>query len=271
MSASETIAERARAVLLTADPREKAWASRAAAQAWQAGHLAFEPGRPPAEPMPERPGRLEKPELLPPGQMPKRRTGGLEGRVALLHALAHIELNAVNLAWDMAGRFGHEVADRRFIDDWVRVGDDEARHFLMLSDRLHELGAVYGDLPAHDGLWEAAEATTDDVIPRLAVVPLVLEARGLDVCPEMIRRLEKVGDEESAAILRVILHDEISHVRIGVDWLHRLCAVRGLVLPEAWQAFVRDRFKGVLKRPFNEHARTQAGLPKSYYEPLAGA
>ncbi|MGF1455132.1 MAG: ferritin-like domain-containing protein [Alphaproteobacteria bacterium] len=254
-------------VLATPDPIEKARASRAAAQAWRDGTLgiAARPAKPP-----RRPGRLDEPALLEPAAMPRRKAGGLKGRIALLHALAHIELNAVNLAWDMVARFGPILAARDFYNDWVRVGDDEARHFLMLSDRLSDLGSRYGALPAHDGLWEAAEATAEDVLARLAVVPMVLEARGLDVCPDMIDKLEDAGDPDSASLLRIIYRDEIEHVKIGFSWFSQLCGTREQPMKDTWQALVRQHFRGSLKPPFNEVARDQAGFPRAFYQTWGG-
>ena len=202
--------------------------------------------------------------------MPKRRAfGSPAGRIALLHALAHIELNAIDLAWDLVARFAGTGLPRGFFDDWVKVAAEEACHFELLAGRLAELGAGYGDLPAHDGLWEAAGATADDLLARLAVVPLVLEARGLDVTPEMAARLERVGDAESAEILRRIYHDEIGHVATGLRWFDRLCVARGLSPEAVFQDRVRRFFKGELKPPFNHQARAAAGFPRHYYEPLA--
>ncbi len=257
-----TIDAAAIAILLEPDPIEKAKASRAAAAAWRTGGLtmAVTPSSPP-----DRPGRLPDPVLLDPAAMPRRRTGGLKGRIALLHALAHIELNAVNLAWDMVARFGPTMASRPFTDDWVGVADDEARHFLMLSDRLHALGGSYGCLPAHDGLWQAAEDTAQDVLARLAVVPMVLEARGLDVCPDMIKKLQDAGDTESASLLQIIYEDEIEHVKVGWTWFSHVCALRAEPVKDTWQALVRQHFRGSLKPPFNEKARDQAGFPREFY------
>jgi uncharacterized ferritin-like protein (DUF455 family) len=202
--------------------------------------------------------------------MVKRRAfGSMAGRFALLHALAHIELNAIDLAWDLVARFASTELSRGFFDDWVEVAAEEACHFQLLTARLAELGARYGDLPAHDGLWEAAAATADDLLARLAVVPLVLEARGLDVTPEMAARLERVGDAESAAILYQIYRDEIRHVATGLRWFDRLCEARGLSPQAVFQDRVRHFFKGELKPPFNHQARSAAGFPRSYYEPLA--
>jgi len=208
--------------------------------------------------------------LLPPREMPKRRAGGERAsRVALLHAIAHIELNAIDLAWDLIARFADAELPRAFFDDWVAVADEEAAHHALLSARLAELGAAYGDLPAHDGLWEAAAATASDFLARLAVVPLVLEARGLDVTPAMIARLERGGDEASASVLRRIYRDEIGHVAVGRRWFEWACARHGFPAVETYQALVRRHFKGVLKAPFNEEARGAAGFHAAFYAPLA--
>src|SRR5512132_574630 len=178
-----TLAALAASVLTTADARAKAEASRAAAARWRTDEIA-EIGLASA---PERPARPPRPELKAPREMPKRRAAGTtESRTALLHAVAHIELNAIDLAWDIVARFAAPDLPRAFFDDWVRVGNDEAKHFLLLAERLGALRAAYGDLPAHDGLWQAAHETRHDLLARLAIVPLVLEARGLDVTPAMI-------------------------------------------------------------------------------------
>jgi uncharacterized ferritin-like protein (DUF455 family) len=219
---------------------------------------------------PLRPARPQHPQLLPPRQMPKRRNfGSVASRIALLHALAHIELNAIDLAWDIVARFAASGMPDAFFDDWVCVAADEARHFQLLSVRLDELGASYGDLPAHDGLWEAAIATAGDLLARLAVVPLVLEARGLDVTPAMIVRLDHAGDPQSAAILRLIYEQEIGHVAIGRRWFDFLCAADGLDPAPVFHDRVRRFFRGELKPPFNRAARDAAGFPAEYYEPLA--
>jgi uncharacterized ferritin-like protein (DUF455 family) len=220
---------------------------------------------------PPHPARPDRPVLRPPKEMPKRRAFGSQaGRIALLHALAHIELNAIDLGWDIIARFAEADLPRAFFDDWVGVAAEEACHFELLAKRLADFGIRYGDLPAHDGLWEAASATADDLLARLAVVPLVLEARGLDVTPEMIARLERVGDMPSAEILRRIYRDEIGHVAIGLRWFERLCQARGLVPEEVFHERVRRCFKGDLKPPLNLEARAAAGFPQRYYEPLAG-
>lgn len=259
-----SVAIAARTVLLTADARAKAAASRAMAATWGAGalDLAFDVA------MPDTPARPGRPELLAPNRMPKRGRGGSDrGRFALLHALAHIELNAVDLAWDMVGRFGAGMP-RAFVDDWVRVADDEARHFLMLADRLAELGGAYGDLPAHDGLWQAAAATAHDLAARLAVVPQVLEARGLDVTPATAERIARSGDARSAEILQQIYMDEIRHVAAGNFWFRWACKSGNRPPAETFRELVRTYFRGELKPPFNDLARKQAGMTPDFYRGL---
>ncbi len=261
-----TLAATACAILATADPAEKARMSRAAAAAWRAGDIV-EVGT--ASP-PDRPARPARPELRRPGDMPRRRLGGgPAGRISLLHALAHIELNAIDLAWDIVVRFASEGLPRAFYDDWVQVADEEAKHYLLLTDRLAALGAAYGDLPAHDGLWEAAHETRHDLLARLAVVPMVLEARGLDVTPGMIERLRKAGDADSAAALEVIYRDEIGHVAIGTRWFDYLCTALSLAPAPTWRALVAKHFKGALKPPFNHEARARAGMTPATYAALA--
>jgi len=220
---------------------------------------------------PDRPARPARPLLQPPRGMKRRRTlGGTAGRIALVHALAHIELNAIDLAWDVVARFSGEGLPRGFFDDWVGVAAEEAEHFALLAARLGKLGSEYGALPAHDGLWEAAAATAHDLVARLAVVPLVLEARGLDVTPAMIARLERAGDGASAAILGRLYGDEIGHVAVGVRWFEHLCRTRGLDPGGAFRDCVRRHFSGALKPPFNDAARAAAGFAAGYYAPLAG-
>ena len=219
--------------------------------------------------MPDAPGRPDRPELLPPNRMPKRGRGGSEkGRIALLHALAHIEFAAIDLAFDAAGRFGGQFP-RTFVDDWISVGADEAMHFAVLHRRLKTLGSGYGELPAHAGLWEAAEETAHDAMARLAVVPMVLEARGLDVTPETVARFRAGGDEASARILNRIYTDEIRHVGFGAKWFGYLAAGHDIEPAEHWRMLVRRHFRGAVKPPFNVSARDTAGLTRDFYAPLA--
>jgi uncharacterized ferritin-like protein (DUF455 family) len=197
----------------------------------------------------------------------RRNLGSSVGRLAVLHALAHIELNAIDLAWDIIARFSNEGLPRAFFDDWTGVAAEEAEHFALLDARLRALGGAYGDLPAHDGLWEAAAATAHDLIARLAVVPLVFEARGLDVTPEMIRRLERAGDVDSAVILERIYADELGHVAVGARWFEHLCREHGLDPTETFHDRLRRCFVGALKPPFNREARDAARIPAAFYDP----
>lgn len=262
-----SVAGAARAVLLAADPLDKVKAARAAQRAWLRGGLVhlFDAK------MPDRPARPPKPELLAPSAMPKRGRGGSErGRIAMLHALAHIEFAAIDLAFDLAGRFGDQFP-RSFVDDWFSVGADEAMHFALLDRRLKALGSGYGALPAHDGLWEAAEETAHDPLARLAVVPMVLEARGLDVTPTTVARFEAAGDARSAAILMRIYRDEIRHVRAGAYWFGYGCEAQRIAPVSHWQRLVRRHFRGAIKPPFNDSARDEAGLSRDYYAGVAAA
>ncbi|MFO6431169.1 ferritin-like domain-containing protein [Erythrobacter sp. W302b] len=260
-----TIARAIRSALLTADPRAKCFATRQVARDWRMGMLAWEFD----VAMPDQPAWPDAPELLAPGQMPKRRKGGSErGRIALWHSLAHIEFVAIDLALDMAGRFGAEMG-REFVSDFMDVAADEAMHFALLARKLEQLGSHYGALPAHAGLWEAAHATRDDVAARLAVVPMVLEARGLDVTPATLDRVRASGDESGAKILTRILDDEIRHVAAGTKHFLR-CAERTRSEPESlWQSLVKRHFKGHVKPPFNDSARLAAGLSRGFYAEIA--
>ena len=252
-----------RAVLDEPDPLAKVKAARRAARRWRLGELdwAF------ATPMPDKPARTDRPPLLPPTRMPRRgRAGSERARIAMLHAIAHIEYVAIDLAFDLIGRFG-AAFPRAFVDRWMKVGAEEAIHFALLERRLNACGARYGDLPAHDGLWEAAQQTAGDPLARLAVVPMVLEARGLDVTPSLISRFEGAGDRRSAQVLRRIATDEIAHVAAGVEWFGFLCGAMRIDCVQSWQSQVRLHFRGSIKPPFNDSARHEAGLTK---EMMAG-
>ena len=216
-----------------------------------------------------RPARPEKPELLAPKDMPRRRNAKARAaRIAMLHAISHIELNAIDLAWDIVLRFGEEMP-REFTDDWIKVANDEARHFELLSSRLNELDSHYGALPAHDGLWQSAEKTAHDLKARLAVVPMVLEARGLDVTPALIKKFKNAEDFESVSALEIIYREEIDHVRAGQKWFNYLCQREALSPEKTYQNLVKKYFAGNLKPPFNIEARDMAGLEQAYYIPLA--
>lgn len=263
--AGNSVARACHAVLTTADPAAKIRAARFAAREWRLGRLEWRFD----QPMPARPARPDRPELLPPKGMARRRKGGsAAGRIALLHALAHIEFVAIDLAFDLAGRFGSGFP-RDFIDDWMKVGADEAMHFAILDRRLRQLGSGYGALPAHDGLWEAAAATAHDPLARLAVVPMVLEARALDITPQTVARLESAGDSISARLLGRIMTDEVVHVAAGVRWFRFGCAARNDSPEEIWRDLVATYFRGMLKPPFNDSARAAAGLTEDFYKVVA--
>jgi uncharacterized ferritin-like protein (DUF455 family) len=189
--------------------------------------------------------------------------------IALLHSIAHIELNAIDLALDIIARFATHKMPRSFFDGWVMVAFEEARHFSLLQDRLVKFGAGYGDLDAHDGLWEAAQRTGHDLSARLAIVPLVLEARGLDVTPALIRQISEMGDQETADIFTTIYEDEKGHVAVGAKWFRFLCQRNGLDPAETFQRLVKDHFRGPLKPPFNELARARCGITPGFYRALS--
>lgn len=255
------VSEAARAVITTADPYAKVRTARAAARDWRLGRLAHAF----ATAMPDCPARPERPELLPPNRMPKRRRAGSDAsRIALVHALAHIEFVAIDLAFDLVGRFGAQFP-AAFVDDWMKVGADEAMHFVLLDRRLRALGSHYGALPAHDGLWQAATETAHDVAARLAVVPMVLEARGLDVSPATIERFERLDDYPSARILSRIMADEELHVAAGSRWFRFVCEMAQLDPASTWRELVARHFRGELKPPFNDSARARAGLTRDFY------
>jgi uncharacterized ferritin-like protein (DUF455 family) len=263
-----TLVAGARAIVATAGLDHKMRLAHITAKAWFAGNLPIGPVSDPHG-MPDRPGRPPRPELLPPRQMPRRSPGGDKGRFALLHSLAHIELSAVDMTWDLVGRFAHADVPPAFFDNWVQVGLEEAKHLGLLLDRLVDLGGAYGDLPAHDGLWQAAAATGHDLLARIAIVPLVLEARGLDVGPPMQASLERAGDARSAAILAIIFRDEKRHVAFGAKWFRYLCERANLPPEPTFHRLVRANFRGPIKPPFNDKARSEAGLTPGFYKPLS--
>lgn len=235
---------------------EKLSLTRQATQAWREGLLMLDSNDKP-EPIGE-PGRPSKLQLVPPAKVPKRRVGAPDGLAILIHAIAHIEFNAINLAWDAVYRF--RGLPEQFYRDWVTVAAEEAHHFELLRQRLNELGHDYGDWPAHNGLWEMAVRTAADPLTRMAIVPRVLEARGLDVTPGIIQRLQQIGDEKTVAILEIILRDEIGHVAIGSHWFTDLCKQRGLDAERTFRELVIQHFSGQIAGPFHYEARQQAGF-----------
>ncbi len=255
------LSQAVRTALLTGDKRGKVMATRALVRDWRKGTLptGF------SATMPDHPAWPHGLEVLPPGKMPKRGKGGsARNRVALWHALAHIEFVAIDLALDIVGRFGAEMGDT-FVADFLSVAADEAMHFALIERHLATMGATYGDLPVHAGLWVSAQDTAHDVGARLAVVPMVLEARGLDVTPATLKRVESQGDMRGARILQRILDDEIRHVAAGARHFGEFCRRHGKSPQNHWKMLVNRYFRGVLRPPFNDSARLAAGLSRELY------
>ena len=204
------------------------------------------------------PGRPDRPVLVEPAAVPRRRLGTAAGRSAFVHAVAHIEFNAINLALDAVCRFRQMPV--AYYRDWISVAEDEVRHFCLLTQRLAELGLNYGDFPAHNGLWEMAELTADSCLVRMALVPRVLEARGLDVTPGMIARLREIGDEATVKVLEIILEEEVRHVAIGTHWFNYCCQLEGKDPGLTFLELLNTRFSGTVRGPFNRDARLRAGF-----------
>lgn len=264
--AARSLRDGAARAIAAADLDDKTWLTQETARRWHGRRLSL------LSPLdlgvPVRPGRPDRPELVPPTKVKRRSLNSERGRIALLHAIAHIELNAIDLALDIVARFAGARMPRSFFDGWMRVAFEEAKHFNLIRDRLRALGADYGDLPAHDGLWQAAHDTRNDLTARLAVVPLILEARGLDVTPALQAKMRESGDVESAAILDIIYEDEKTHVAVGAKWFRFLCQRQGRDPTATFQSLVRANFRGPLKPPFNDLARAEAGLSPSFYRSL---
>jgi uncharacterized ferritin-like protein (DUF455 family) len=206
-------------------------------------------------------GRPSRPALVAPGKLAHRRIGTPEGQAALVHAVAHIEFNAINLACDAVYRF-RDLPDAYYAD-WAQVAAEEAHHFSLLQARLGQLGYAYGDFPAHNGLWELAVKTAGDPLLRMALVPRVMEARGLDVTPGMMERFGSIGDKQTVAILEIILRDEIGHVEAGSRWFRHLCKERGLDPEPTYFALLEAHFAGGIRCPLHKPARREAGFTES--------
>ena len=254
---SASLHDAAHSCLEASAPQDKVSRTFAAAVAFSRGDLKI-----PAEvPLPDpirMPGRPDTPKLVHPRDLPKRGLGTLEGRAAFIHAIAHIEFNAIDLAWDAVYRF-RGLPDAYYAD-WVGVANDEARHFTLLRERLQQLGYDYGDFDAHNGLWEMAEKTAHDGLARMALVPRVLEARGLDVTPGMIVKLRALGDEATAVILETILREEVAHVAAGSHWFRWFCDRAGCEPEARFRALLAEYAGGALHGPFNVPARSAAGF-----------
>ena len=244
------------ACLLIREPAEKTACVHALWREWRAGSVAAAVDAP-RTPIGQ-PGRPDRPQLVAPQQVPRRPADTVAGRAALIHALAHIEFTAINLALDAAHRFGGMPPD--YYADWLRVADEEATHFELLREHIHTLGHDYGDFTAHNGLWEMALKTANDPLVRMALVPRVLEARGLDATPLIIDKLRRARDLRAIEILEIIERDEIGHVAIGSRWFDWLCAERGLSPDATFRQLLAEYDAPPLKPPFNFEARRQAGF-----------
>ncbi len=249
------------------DPSAKLVATNDFAAAFRRGELRVD-HETPLSPI-GAPGRPDKPTLVAPKYLPHRGLGTVEGRAALVHAVAHIEFNAINLACDAVYRFRDMPAD--YYRDWIAVADDEARHFALLRDRLAQLGRNYGDFDAHDGLWEMAVKTANSCLERMALVPRVLEARGLDVTPGMIERFRHVGDHATAGILETILREEVAHVAAGSRWFAWCCSQQGVDAESTFDLLIARHARGAVRGPFNAAARIAAGFSEAELQRLGAA
>lgn len=214
-----------------------------------------------------KPGRPEKPVLITPKDVPRRNIQTKDGRAAMVHSFAHIEFNAINLAWDLICRF-QDMPDE-FYYDWVCIATEETKHFKLLRENLNNMGYDYGDFPAHDGLWTIAEKTKHDILLRLAVVPRIMEARGLDVTPNLIKRFRDIKDDKTVSILELILEEEIGHVLVGTKWYRYLCEKLNLDAEEKFRQIVEEFSPAAKTKNINNRARLMAGFNQSELDYLS--
>ncbi|MDH5599683.1 MAG: ferritin-like domain-containing protein [Gammaproteobacteria bacterium] len=251
-----TLFERAEECIKACKPAEKIKLSYETETAWQEKKLSLD--KISAILKFEEPGRPDKPELVPPRELNRRKITTKEGHAALIHSICHIEFNAINLAWDAVYRFQDMPVE--FYADWIKVAKEEAFHYELLSQHLNSLGYEYGDFSAHNGLWESALLTAFDPMVRMALVPRVLEARGLDVTPGIVNKLKGIGDQAAIDILAIVHRDEIGHVEIGTRWFRYLCEQRGLNSEKIFKELIDKYMKGTLRGPFDHDARKRAGF-----------
>lgn len=264
-SEQQDLREAALDCLLLCDPLQKVTETQALYQRWQQGEMVVSEAE---LDVPSQPDRPDKPELVAPRDLPRRRNSAETGVATLIHAITHIEFNAINLAWDAVARF--PGLPRGFYDDWARVAFEESQHFTLLREHLQSLGYDYGSFPAHSGMWEMAEKTHHDPLIRMALVPRVLEARGLDVTPKMMEKLRKSGDLRAVEILELILREEIGHVTVGTRWFNYLCDQRGVDSLTTFKDLLENYFDGELRGPFHTEARKQAGFTDAEMALLEG-
>jgi len=262
----ETLTDGAILILQTADPDKKSFLTDIIGEMWKKrdikniGNCTL---------VPDHPARPENVKVLAPHLIPKRgKAGSMESRISMIHALVNIESWAIDLSWDIIARYTHENMPESFYDDWVKVATDEAKHYRMLNKRLRDLGSFYGALPTHEGLWSDATHTSKSLLARLAIEHIVQEGRGLDATPKTIARFETANDRESVTLLNIILTDEITHVTAGMKWFTFLCERNSIEPMQIFYDTVKTYFRGNLKPPFNQVARTQAGMTEQWYMPL---
>ncbi len=247
--------------LSISDPAEKCQAVSGLREAYQAGSVALDPGILLSSDGLEIPGRPDRPELVNPGLVKRRSMATVEGRAVLIHALAHIEFNAINLALDAIWRFGG--MPHAYYEDWLRVAAEEAYHYDLLNRHLQSQGYAYGDFPAHNSLWEMVAKTTDSILARMALVPRTMESRGLDALPPIQEKLEQAHDQEAVRLLQIILNDEVGHVEIGNRWFNYECQKLGLDPIDAYAQLVKQYEAPKLRGPFNYAARKAAGFTEA--------
>jgi len=262
----ENLYDRAYYCITRCDPVDKTQEVKALSEQWRKGELSLEQsGAPRLIDVPGKPDRLR---LVHPRDLPRRSMHSKQGQLALIHAITHIEFNAINLALDAVYRF-RNLPDA-YYSDWLRVACEEAQHFCMLSEHLQSMGYDYGDFDAHNGLWQMAIKTSEDVLIRMALVPRVMEARGLDVTPGIIARFKSSGDEHAVSILNVILEEEVGHVEIGSRWFHYFCDQYGLPRQATFETLLQQYNAGGVKLPLHREARLQAGFSEAELNYLEG-
>lgn len=250
--------EQALDCLLISDPWQKASATQALYQTVQQQGFSVSDTE---LTVPAYPGRPDKPQLVAPRDLPRRRNNRETGHATLIHAICHIEFNAINLGLDAIARFA--VMPKDYYADWLQVAYEESTHFEMLDQHLKTMGFSYGDFPAHDGMWEMAQKTHHDPLHRMALVPRVLEARGLDVTPSMMNKLRSSGDHRAVEILEVILREEVGHVKVGTRWFNYLCDQRDLDPYQTFKYLLETYFNGEIRGPFHTEARMEAGFSEA--------
>ena len=262
---STNLFQQAARCISACDPDEKISLTRQVAAQWQAGELSRDESELLAI---GEPGRPERPQLVAPRNLPRRSVATAEGQAALIHSICHIEFNAINLAWDAVYRF--RDMPEAYYGDWIKVAKEEAYHFSLLREHLRDMGYDYGDFEAHNGLWEMCIDTAHDALIRMALVPRVLEARGLDVTPGIMKKLQQAGDENAVDLLKIIQRDEVGHVAIGSRWFHYLCEQRGLEPEATFQQLLKEYMKGGIKGPLDRQSRLQAGFSEAELDYLEG-